>query len=91
MSFVGMHLDVVTANPDTWSFDPFSMSRDGVSSSEMGGRCYASHVMHHMCRHSHGPFVQSLNPVPLTLHHHQLTGAAQFEGEARHTALPTAK
>lgn len=44
MSFVGMHLDVVTANPDTWSFDPFSMSRDGVSSSEVGGR----YVMHHM-------------------------------------------
>lgn len=31
MSFVGMHLDVVTANPDTWAFDPFTMSRDGVS------------------------------------------------------------
>uniref|UniRef100_A0A1J3GDG8 Acetylornithine deacetylase n=1 Tax=Noccaea caerulescens TaxID=107243 RepID=A0A1J3GDG8_NOCCA len=29
LSFVGMHLDVVTANPDDWEFDPFSLSIDG--------------------------------------------------------------
>eukprot|EP00270_Netrium_digitus_P005830 TRINITY_DN1782_c0_g1_i1.p1 TRINITY_DN1782_c0_g1~~TRINITY_DN1782_c0_g1_i1.p1 ORF type:complete len:434 (+),score=116.56 TRINITY_DN1782_c0_g1_i1:93-1394(+) len=29
ISFVGCHLDVVTANPDDWEFDPFSLSRDG--------------------------------------------------------------
>ncbi|KAI4303317.1 hypothetical protein MLD38_038963 [Melastoma candidum] len=29
VSFVGMHMDVVTANPDGWDFDPFSMSIDG--------------------------------------------------------------
>ncbi|PNW87021.1 hypothetical protein CHLRE_02g105500v5 [Chlamydomonas reinhardtii] len=29
MSFVGCHMDVVTANPDTWTFDPFSLSIDG--------------------------------------------------------------
>ncbi|XP_006352852.1 acetylornithine deacetylase-like [Solanum tuberosum] len=28
VSFVGMHLDVVTANPDEWKFDPFSLSID---------------------------------------------------------------
>ncbi|KAF8096766.1 hypothetical protein N665_0301s0014 [Sinapis alba] len=29
VSFVGMHMDVVTANPDEWEFDPFSLSIDG--------------------------------------------------------------
>nr|GMD74762.1 acetylornithine deacetylase [Ipomoea batatas]GMD81148.1 acetylornithine deacetylase [Ipomoea batatas] len=29
LSFVGMHMDVVTANPADWDFDPFSMSIDG--------------------------------------------------------------
>ncbi|XAR54818.1 Acetylornithine deacetylase [Bertholletia excelsa] len=29
LSFVGMHMDVVTANPSDWDFDPFSMSIDG--------------------------------------------------------------
>ncbi|XP_043718380.1 acetylornithine deacetylase-like [Telopea speciosissima] len=29
MSFVGCHMDVVTANPDEWDFDPFSLSIDG--------------------------------------------------------------
>jgi acetylornithine deacetylase len=29
LSFVGMHLDVVPANPDTWEFDPFTLTRDG--------------------------------------------------------------
>ncbi|KAL6763183.1 acetylornithine deacetylase [Haematococcus lacustris] len=29
MSIVGSHLDVVTANPETWDFDPFSLTRDG--------------------------------------------------------------
>ncbi|KAG2484765.1 hypothetical protein HYH03_016419 [Edaphochlamys debaryana] len=29
ISFVGCHMDVVTANPDTWTFDPFSLSIDG--------------------------------------------------------------
>ncbi|XP_076895184.1 acetylornithine deacetylase-like [Bidens hawaiensis] len=29
LSFVGMHMDVVTANPSEWDFDPFSMSIDG--------------------------------------------------------------
>ncbi|CDY44513.1 BnaC01g10360D [Brassica napus] len=29
LSFVGMHMDVVTANPDEWEFDPFSLSIDG--------------------------------------------------------------
>ncbi|XP_031099204.1 acetylornithine deacetylase isoform X1 [Ipomoea triloba] len=29
LSFVGMHMDVVTANPADWDFDPFSLSIDG--------------------------------------------------------------
>ncbi|XP_076927741.1 acetylornithine deacetylase-like isoform X1 [Bidens hawaiensis] len=29
ISFVGMHMDVVTANSSEWDFDPFSMSIDG--------------------------------------------------------------
>ncbi|KAL9422703.1 hypothetical protein AB3S75_034895 [Citrus x aurantiifolia] len=29
LSFVGMHMDVVTANPNEWEFDPFSLSIDG--------------------------------------------------------------
>eukprot|EP00897_Mesotaenium_endlicherianum_P008431 jgi/Mesen1/7616/ME000004S07886 len=29
MSFVGCHLDVVTANPEDWDFDPFTLSVDG--------------------------------------------------------------
>ncbi|GJY90100.1 acetylornithine deacetylase [Tanacetum coccineum] len=29
LSFVGMHMDVVTANPQDWEFDPFTMSIDG--------------------------------------------------------------
>lgn len=29
MSFVGCHMDVVTANPETWSFDPFKLTVDG--------------------------------------------------------------
>lgn len=29
LSFVGMHMDVVTANPSDWDFDPFSMTVDG--------------------------------------------------------------
>ncbi|XP_015083515.1 acetylornithine deacetylase-like [Solanum pennellii] len=29
VSFVGMHMDVVPANPDQWDFDPFSLSVDG--------------------------------------------------------------
>ncbi|KAK6934991.1 Peptidase M20 [Dillenia turbinata] len=29
VSFVGCHMDVVTANPDDWDFDPFSLSIDG--------------------------------------------------------------
>ncbi|KAF7828566.1 acetylornithine deacetylase [Senna tora] len=29
VSFVGCHMDVVTANPDDWEFDPFSLSTDG--------------------------------------------------------------
>jgi acetylornithine deacetylase len=29
VSFVGMHMDVVTADPKAWDFDPFSMSIDG--------------------------------------------------------------
>ncbi|KAJ4848004.1 hypothetical protein Tsubulata_009332 [Turnera subulata] len=29
VSFVGMHMDVVTANPNDWEFDPFSLSIDG--------------------------------------------------------------
>ncbi|KAK4787276.1 hypothetical protein SAY86_011109 [Trapa natans] len=29
LSFVGMHMDVVTADPSDWEFDPFSMSIDG--------------------------------------------------------------
>lgn len=26
---MGCHFDVVTANPQTWDFDPFSLTRDG--------------------------------------------------------------
>ncbi|EPS71024.1 hypothetical protein M569_03733, partial [Genlisea aurea] len=29
LSFVGMHMDVVTANPTDWDFDPFSLSIEG--------------------------------------------------------------
>ncbi|XP_004511787.1 acetylornithine deacetylase [Cicer arietinum] len=29
LSFVGCHMDVVTANPNDWDFDPFSLSIDG--------------------------------------------------------------
>lgn len=29
ISLVGAHMDVVTANPETWSFDPFHLTRDG--------------------------------------------------------------
>ncbi|CAN0908185.1 Acetylornithine deacetylase [Linum grandiflorum] len=29
LSFVGMHMDVVTANPTDWEFNPFSLSIDG--------------------------------------------------------------
>ncbi|KAG6405374.1 hypothetical protein SASPL_132963 [Salvia splendens] len=29
LSFVGMHMDVVTANPSDWDFDPFSLGIDG--------------------------------------------------------------
>lgn len=29
LSFVGCHMDVVTANPEDWDFDPFSLSIDG--------------------------------------------------------------
>ncbi|PIA39928.1 hypothetical protein AQUCO_02600401v1 [Aquilegia coerulea] len=29
VSFVGMHMDVVTANPQDWDFDPFSLTVDG--------------------------------------------------------------
>ncbi|KAK2426287.1 acetylornithine deacetylase [Trifolium repens] len=34
-SFVGCHMDVVTANPDDWDFDPFTLSIDG---DKLGGR-----------------------------------------------------
>ena len=66
MSFVGMHLDVVTANPDTWSFDPFSMSREGVSARGVAGGCCGGtgNVMRHMCGHSHGPVSTAFNPFP---------------------------
>lgn len=29
VSFVGAHMDVVTANPDSWSFDPFKLTVEG--------------------------------------------------------------
>lgn len=29
ISFVGCHLDVVSANADSWEFDPFQLTRDG--------------------------------------------------------------
>lgn len=29
LSFVGMHMDVVTANPSDWDFDPFSLTIEG--------------------------------------------------------------
>ncbi|KAI3453413.1 hypothetical protein Pfo_010076 [Paulownia fortunei] len=29
VSFVGMHMDVVTANPSDWDFDPFTLSIEG--------------------------------------------------------------
>jgi len=29
VSFIGSHLDVVTADPSTWDRDPFTMTRDG--------------------------------------------------------------
>ncbi|PON57052.1 Peptidase M [Parasponia andersonii] len=35
LSFVGCHMDVVTANPNDWEFDPFSLS---ISGDELRGR-----------------------------------------------------
>lgn len=35
MSFVGCHMDVVTANPDSWTFDPFTL---GVEGDQLRGR-----------------------------------------------------
>ena len=29
MSFVGCHLDVVPANPETWDIDPFKLTVEG--------------------------------------------------------------
>jgi acetylornithine deacetylase len=29
VAFVGSHLDVVPANPETWERDPFQLSREG--------------------------------------------------------------
>ena len=29
MTFIGSHLDVVPANPDTWSHDPFKLTVEG--------------------------------------------------------------
>lgn len=37
VSFVGAHMDVVTANPDTWAFDPFKLTRDGDKIQVGGG------------------------------------------------------
>ncbi|GBG90733.1 hypothetical protein CBR_g51240 [Chara braunii] len=34
VSFVGCHMDVVTANPDQWDFDPFSLSQEVVEGGE---------------------------------------------------------
>lgn len=31
VSFVGCHMDVVTANPETWEFDPFTASPTSTS------------------------------------------------------------
>jgi acetylornithine deacetylase len=31
VTFLGSHLDVVPANPETWTVDPFKLSRDGDS------------------------------------------------------------
>jgi hypothetical protein len=39
MSFVGCHLDVVSANPDTWDFDPFTLTRCGPGPCQSCCRC----------------------------------------------------
>ncbi|KAF0934668.1 hypothetical protein E2562_026416, partial [Oryza meyeriana var. granulata] len=38
VSFVGMHMDVVPANPDEWDFDPFSLTFDSEDKDKLRGR-----------------------------------------------------
>uniref|UniRef100_A0A0E0NJG8 Acetylornithine deacetylase n=1 Tax=Oryza rufipogon TaxID=4529 RepID=A0A0E0NJG8_ORYRU len=38
ISFVGMHMDVVPANPDEWDFDPFSLTFDSEDKDKLRGR-----------------------------------------------------
>ncbi|KAG5523883.1 hypothetical protein RHGRI_030769 [Rhododendron griersonianum] len=44
LSFVGMHMDVVTANPSDWDFDPFSLGIDGDKLSGRGTTDCLGHV-----------------------------------------------
>ncbi|KAL6911756.1 hypothetical protein ACP4OV_000561 [Aristida adscensionis] len=38
VSFVGMHMDVVPANPSEWDFDPFSLTFDSNDNDKLRGR-----------------------------------------------------
>ncbi|CAM0944805.1 unnamed protein product [Alopecurus aequalis] len=38
VSFVGMHMDVVPANPNEWDFDPFSLTFDSDDKEKLRGR-----------------------------------------------------
>ncbi|KAG8071938.1 hypothetical protein GUJ93_ZPchr0006g42429 [Zizania palustris] len=38
VSFVGMHMDVVPANPDDWDFDPFTLTFDSEDKDKLCGR-----------------------------------------------------
>ncbi|VAI48162.1 unnamed protein product [Triticum turgidum subsp. durum] len=38
VSFVGMHMDVVPANPSEWDFDPFSLTFEGDDKEKLRGR-----------------------------------------------------
>nr|CAB3447566.1 unnamed protein product [Digitaria exilis] len=38
VSFVGMHMDVVPANPNEWDFDPFSLTFDSEDKDRLRGR-----------------------------------------------------
>ncbi|KAG8382483.1 hypothetical protein BUALT_Bualt05G0081900 [Buddleja alternifolia] len=44
LSFVGMHMDVVTANPSDWDFDPFTLSIEGDKLNGRGTTDCLGHV-----------------------------------------------
>lgn len=44
VGIVGCHLDVVTANPETWDFDPFQLTRAGDDGDVLVGGCVGGAV-----------------------------------------------